>query len=187
MKNLKHLAIVILAMSFFSFTVFTEKQINIEESTIEWTGKKVTGQHVGTINFESGMLAFDGDNLVGGEFVIDMTTITVTDLTGKGKANLEGHLKSDDFFGVAAHNTATLKITNVSKHKKDYEVIGNLTIKGITKPINFTLVMEANSASAKVTVNRAEFDVRYGSPSFFNNLKDKAIYDNFDLDVKLSF
>ena len=188
MKNLKTLFVAVLAISFFSFTVLKEKQVNVEESSIVWTGKKVTGQHEGTISLESGVLQFDGKTLSGGNFVIDMTTITVTDLEGKGKANLEGHLKSDDFFGVEKHGKATFTITNASKlDDKNYEISGDLTIKNITNPINFTMVVDGNSATAKVIVDRSKFDVRYGSPSFFNDLKDKAIYDDFELDVKLVF
>lgn len=188
MKNFKTLFVAVLALSFFSFSFLTEKKVNTEESSIEWIGRKVTGSHEGTINLESGVLNFDGDKLVGGEFTIDMTSITVTDLSGKGKANLEGHLKSDDFFGVDKHKKAMFKITNAAKlNATMYEVAGDLTIKGITKLINFTMTVEGNTATAKVVVDRSKFDVRYGSPSFFNDLKDKAIYDDFDLNVKLNF
>ena len=187
MKTLKTLIVAVLAVSFFSFTVLTEKKVNVEKSTINWTGKKVTGQHEGTIALESGVLEFDGDKLVGGEFVIDMTSINVTDLEGKSKNSLEGHLKSDDFFGVEDHETASLKITKVSKQYTDYEISGDLTIKGITNPINFSMVVGDNSAKANLTIDRSKFDVRYGSPSFFNDLKDKAIYDDFDLKVNLVY
>lgn len=188
MKNLKTLAAVILAVSFFSFTVLKEKQVNIEESSIAWTGKKVTGQHNGTISLESGVLKFDGNTLTGGNFVIDMTSITVTDLEGKGKASLEGHLKSDDFFGVEKHNKATYTITDANKtNGNTYNVTGDLTLKNITNPISFTMTVDGNTATAKIVVDRSKFDVRYGSPSFFNDLKDKAIYDDFELDVTLSF
>lgn len=187
-KNLKTLTVAILALSFFSFTLLKDKQVDVKQSTVKWTGKKVTGQHEGTINIESGTLSFDENNLVGGNFVIDMTSITVTDLEGKGKANLEGHLKSDDFFGVEKHDKATLDITNASKlDDKTYEVLGDITIKGITKTTSFTLFMDSNTAGAKLTIDRSKFDVRYGSPSFFNDLKDKAIYDDFELEVNLVY
>lgn len=188
MKNLKTLTLGILALSFYSFTTMIDKKVDTEQSTVKWVGKKVTGQHEGTIKLESGSLQFDGKTLTGGNFVIDMTSITVTDLEGKGKANLEGHLKSDDFFSVEKHNKATFTVTKVNKlDDKNHDISGNLTIKGITKPINFTMAVEGNSATAKVIVDRSKFDVRYGSPSFFNDLKDKAIYDDFELFVTLSF
>lgn len=188
MKKLKILSAIVLAVSFFSFTVLTDKKVDVSQSSVKWTGKKVTGQHEGTINLESGLLKFDGDKLVGGEFVIDMTTINVTDLEGGGKAKLEGHLKSDDFFGVANHEKATFSITNANKiDSRNYEISGSLSIKGISNPANFTMAVEENSATAKVTVDRTKYGIKYGSATFIDNLKDKAIYDNFELDVTLSF
>ncbi|WP_299113044.1 YceI family protein [uncultured Winogradskyella sp.] len=187
MKNIKIVAVLVLAISFFSFTLLKERQVDVETSKISWIGKKVTGSHEGTINLQSGVLKFDGKKLVGGSFVMDMSTINVTDMQGKGKANLEGHLKSDDFFGVEKHKTATLEITKVTNQYSDYEVTGQLTIKGITKPISFNMVIKENSASTKLTIDRTKFDIKYGSASFIDNLKDKAISDDFELDVKLSF
>lgn len=188
MKNLKTLSAIVLALSFFSFTILKDKQVNVAESSIKWTGKKVTGQHEGTISLESGVLKFDGDKLVGGEFVIDMTTINVTDLEGKGKTNLEGHLKSDDFFGVENHKKATYSITSANKiDDTKYEISGSLSIKGISNPASFTMSVEDNSATARVIVDRTKYGIKYGSASFIDNLKDKAINDNFELDVKLAF
>ncbi|MFD1063312.1 YceI family protein [Winogradskyella litorisediminis] len=187
MKNLKTLAAVVLAVSFFSFSLLKEKKVDVSKSTVNWVGKKVTGSHEGTIKLESGVLNFDGDNLVGGEFVIDMTTIDVTDLEGKSKASLEGHLKSDDFFGVENHKTATLKITNASKQYNDYEVIGDLTIKGITNPVSFTMYNKDGAMKAKLIIDRTKFGIKYGSASFIDNLKDKAISDDFEVNVNLVF
>lgn len=188
MKNLKTLGLAVIAIAFMSFTVLKEKQVKVEESTITWTGKKVTGQHEGTIKLQSGVLNFDGKTLTGGNFAIDMTTINVTDLEGKGKTNLEGHLKSDDFFGVENHKTAVLQITGAEmQDDKSYTITGDLTIKGKTNPITFNMAVNGNTASALVKIDRTKYDIKYGSASFFDNLKDKAIYDEFDLNVNLKF
>ena len=188
MKHLKTVGLAVLAIAFMSFTVLKEKTINTTDSTINWVGEKVTGQHEGTINLKSGTLTFDGETLTGGNFVVDMTSIVVTDLSGGGKAKLEGHLKSDDFFGVANHETATLEISNASQSgENSYDVEGDLTIKGKTNPIEFTMVVEDNSATANLKIDRTKYGIRYGSASFFDNLKDKAIYDEFDLNVNLKF
>ena len=188
MKNLKTIGIAVLAISFMSFTALKEKNVDLTKSTINWIGEKVTGKHEGTINLKSGTLTFEGDKLSGGNFVVDMTTITVTDLSGNGKAKLEGHLKSDDFFGVNKFGTATLEITSVSPNSKDlYKVEADLTIKGQTHPIEFLMKTKGNLASAKLTIDRTKYGIRYGSASFFDNLKDKAIYDEFTLNVNLQF
>lgn len=166
--------------------------IDVEKSTITWVGKKVTGQHNGTIKLKEGALNMTDGKLSGGSFVIDMSSITNLDMAGKeGAGKLEGHLKSEDFFNVAEHSTATLTITDVVHRGTDgsYKVIGDLTIKGITKPVKFnTQIVEEGGmqvASADITVDRSDYNVRYGSGSFFDNLGDKTIYDEFDLNVKL--
>lgn len=188
MKNL--LALAIVALFTFSFTTRDgeKKEIKTNESKVVWKGYKVTGSHEGTIAIESGFLTFNADKLVGGNFVIDMTSITVTDLEGEYKGNLEGHLKSDDFFGIEKHPTAELVFTNVSSTGKNaYAVTGDLTIKGKTNPISFTISIYGNKATTSLKIDRTKYDVRYGSTSFFDGLKDKAIYDEFDLVSDLQF
>ena len=166
------------------------KSIDAGQSTVTWVGKKVTGQHNGDIKVKSGSLEFNDDKLTGGTVVIDMTTINTLDLTGKQKGSLEGHLKSDDFFGVNSFPTATVKITKVvPQGPNKYKVTGDLTIKGTTKEIKFITNTSSNgstmTAKADLTVDRSEFDIRYGSGSFFDNLGDKTIYDDFELSVSI--
>ena len=184
---LKTTLILVLAISFASFTTISEKKVTVKESTITWKGYKVTGEHEGTIALKEGTLIFEDDKLTGGSFVIDMTSIGSTDLEGGMKAKLDGHLKSDDFFGVEKFPTAMLKITKVGGDGKMYKVTGDLTIKGITNSITFDLKMSDSKAAANLKIDRSKFDVRYGSTSFFDDLKDKAIYDEFDLNVNLIF
>jgi polyisoprenoid-binding protein YceI len=130
----------------------------------------------------------DGNELTGGMFVVDMTTINVSDLkAGEGKEKLEGHLKSKDFFGVAEHPTATFVFTKVQKMAGGYEIEGNMTIKKITKPIAFDLKMEGNTAATKLKIDRSKYNVRYGSGSFFDSLGDNTISDKFELNITLKF
>ncbi|MDB4767419.1 YceI family protein [Flavobacteriaceae bacterium] len=165
-----------------------KKVINTEASTITWKAYKVTGSHEGTINLAFGNLDFNGTVLTGGAFVVDMTTINTTDLEGEYKQKLDGHLHSDDFFGTATHKTASLEITSVKASGKNaYNATANLTIKNITKEVNFTISVYGSKATANLKVDRSQFDVRYGSGSFFDNLGDKTIYDEFDLVVDLQF
>lgn len=162
-----------------------KKEIKTSESTVTWKAYKVGGSHVGTINLKSGSLEFDGDKLVGGEFVVDMTTITNTDMTGEYKGKLEGHLKSDDFFSSASNPTAQLVFTKVeASGKNSYEVTGDLTIKGITSPITFDVSVYDTKATATLKVDRTKYDVKYGS-GIIGTAKDKLIYDEFDLVVDL--
>jgi len=186
-KTTKIAALFLLALGLMSFTALKEMTVNVEKSKVTWKGYKVTGEHEGTINLESGVLMFDGQTLTGGKFVMDMTSINTTDLEGEYKGKLDGHLKSADFFGVEKHPTAKFEITKAVGSGNTYKVTGDLTIKDITNPITFDMTVNGNTASAQLKIDRAKYDVRYGSGSFFDNLGDKTIYDEFDLNVNLSF
>lgn len=182
-------ALVIAAVS-FAFTNIEDGtvEVKVETSSVTWKGYKVTGSHKGKIALKEGELTFKEGKLTGGEFVIDMSTIENTDMEGEYKTKLEGHLKSEDFFGVEKYPTALLTFKNVkSTGKNSYEVVGDLTIKDITKPVTFELSVYGNKATANVKIDRTKFDVRYGSTSFFDDLQDKAIYDEFDLITDLEF
>ncbi|WP_299435692.1 YceI family protein [uncultured Maribacter sp.] len=189
----KLLSLAIAVVFGFSATANTpidgdKKTVKVSESTVTWKGYKVAGSHEGTINLKSGSLDFNGNKLTGGEFVVDMTTINTTDLDGDMKGKLDGHLASDDFFGVKAHPTAKLVFKDLKSFNKDsYTVTGDLTIKGITKEIIFVVSVFENKATATLKVDRTKYDIKYSSSSFFDNLKDKVIYDEFDLVVDLAF
>ncbi|WP_419212282.1 YceI family protein [Maribacter sp. X9] len=191
---MKKSIVSIALVTFFGVSAFAstpiekeKKQVKVSESTVTWKGYKVTGSHEGTIDLKSGYLEMENGKLTGGEFVVDMTSINNTDLDADSQGKLEGHLKSDDFFGVANHPTAKLVFTSVKPMNKDsYTVTGDLTIKETTKPITFVVSVYKNKATATMKIDRAEYDVRYGSGSFFDNLGDKTIYDEFDLVVDLA-
>lgn len=190
MKNLKSiaLALVIALGTTLSASAQTTKKVDVAASKINWVGKKVTGEHSGTINLKEGALVFNGKKLVGGNFTVDMNSINTTDLEGKGKSGLDGHLKADDFFGVEHHPTATLVFKSIGeKSKNNYTVNADLTIKGITKPITFDIAVNKDVATTKLAVDRTKYDIKYGSGSFFEGLGDKTISDNFDLAVSLKF
>lgn len=176
------------ALSFAGTTPAVEKvKVDTKTSTVNWTGKKVTGSHTGNIKIKSGELQFDAGKLVGGSFEIDMTSIACTDLSGKPADNLVGHLKSEDFFGVEKFNTSKLVIKYAQMTSgNNYSINGDLTIKGVTQPISFTAAVDAKSATAEIKVDRTKYDIKYGSGSFFDNLGDKAIDNDFVLNVKLA-
>lgn len=189
MKNLKSVALALVIALGTTVASAQTKKLNVEKSKINWVGKKVTGEHSGTISFKSGYLVFDKKEVKGGNFTVDMTSVKVTDLeSGKGKEKLEGHLKADDFFGTDKFTTSTLEFKNItSKDKGIYTVTANLTIKGITNAVTFDMTVKGNTATSKVMIDRTKFDIKYGSGSFFDNLGDKTINDEFELNVSLVF
>ena len=190
-KYLKQAVLLILTIGcFFTLQSFTveKEDVKIKDSALTWVGSKVTGSHEGTIELRSGYLTLDNNDLVGGEFVIDMTTIVCTDLSGKGKASIEGHLKSDDFFSVDNFPTASLTILSVKKKGLgQYQVNANITIKGMTQEIMFDAEIKEKTAKAKLVIDRTEFGIIYKSGNFFEELADKAIYDEFKLSIELKF
>lgn len=189
MKNLKSIAIA-LVVALTTLTASAQaKKIDTKASTINWVGKKVTGQHSGTISFKDGSLTFTKGALTGGAFTVDMNSINVTDLkAGEGKEKLEGHLKADDFFGTDKYATATVKFTSIKEKAKNvYTVTADLTLKGKTAPVTFELTTGKNAASTKFNIDRTKYDIKYGSKSFFEGLGDKTIYDEFEVAVKLVY
>jgi polyisoprenoid-binding protein YceI len=188
MRNFKQITLAIVALLSFTINAQTSK-IDAKKSAINWVGKKVTGEHSGTIGIKDGALVFKKKALTGGNFTVDMTTIEVTDLdTNSGKGSLEGHLKADDFFGVDKYKTAKLVFTKVaSKGKGVYSVTANLTIKDKTNPVTFDITVAGKTATAKVIVDRTKYDIKYNSKSFFGSIGDKAIDDEFELNVKLAW
>jgi polyisoprenoid-binding protein YceI len=156
------------------------------KSKLEWLGEKVTGKHEGAINLQSGWLSWKENKIQSGEFIIDMNTITSFENIDK----LVGHLKSDDFFGVEKYPTAKLVITESASFEKGTAVVkGNLTIKGLTNPVEFKASYQkkddGNWFFANIVIDRTKYNVRYGSGSFFDNLGDKTIYDEFKLKISL--
>ena len=163
------------------------KKVDVSKSSITWVGKKVTGKHEGTINIKEGTLVFKKDALKGGKFMVDMTSINTTDIQGEYKTKLDGHLKNDDFFGVEKFPVATLEFKKIAKKGNVYSITADLTIKGITKPVKFDLIVDKNTATTTFKIDRTLYGIKYGSGSFFDDLGDKTIDNEFELTVNLSF
>ena len=166
-------------------------KVSAKDSQLKWTGKKVTGQHHGYVKVKDGHLKVEGKQIVGGEFTIDMTSITVEDIEEeKWNKKLNGHLRSDDFFHVNKHKTAKLEIKDAQFGKGGkHNVFADLTIKGKTRPVQFDVKLDDKGekvvGKSKITFDRTNYDIKYRSGSFFDSLGDKMIYDDVEIDVKL--
>lgn len=185
---MKNLTFTLLALLICVSAPAQTRKIDLKKSSISWTGKKVTGEHSGTVAFKEGMLVFKGKKLTGGSFIADMTSLSNTDQTGSGKSKLEGHLKSPDFFNTDEYKTARLVFKTIGEKKPGiYSITADLTIKGKTNPVKFDLELKSGKATAEFTVDRTKYGIQYGSGSFFDDLGDRTIYDEFDLKVALKY
>ena len=157
------------------------------QSNIDWVGKKVTGAHNGTIAIKEGELVLNNGKLTSGKFFIDTTSIKILDITDPAtNAQFFGHLASDDFFSIEKYPEAVLKINTVS----DNRITADLTIKGITNPIAFDVVINVNGdiliATGKLVIDRTKYGMKFRSGNFFKDLGDTLIYNDFDLNVSLT-
>jgi polyisoprenoid-binding protein YceI len=162
-------------------------EIAVAQSNIDWTGRKVTGSHWGTIAVKQGNLSVNEGKLTGGKFVIDTASIKILDVTDPAtNAQFYGHLASDDFFSIDQYPTADFEITAVNNN----HVTGNLTIKGITHPVSFDATVsvadDTLTATGKIVIDRTKYGIKFRSGNFFTNLGDTLIYNDFDLHVNIT-
>jgi polyisoprenoid-binding protein YceI len=180
------LIFTLVGVFFVSAIAQTKLIADTAKTKMTWLGEKVTGQHSGTIKLQSGWLNWNDNKIVSGEFNVDMSSLKDADKN----ARLEGHMKSDEFFGVEKYPVAKLVITESSPFDKGSGVVkGTLTIKGITNPIEFKAAVQKKDTGtwfyANITVDRTKYNIKYGSGSFFDNLGDKTIYDDFKMKLDL--
>jgi len=173
--------------------------IDLSNSVVNWAGKKplIDGYiNSGVIGFSAGTITVT-ENDATGEFTIDMNTLSVG-LTAKKPGQesvLEGHLKGDSWFNVTEFPTASFNITNVSVRTDSdstfqYDVTGDLTMKGVTNEINFPAeIYETASGQVQVeattTIDRTKWGLTAMSGSFFDNLADNVIDDSVQLSFSL--
>jgi polyisoprenoid-binding protein YceI len=197
---MKKFSLVALSVFFIAIGVATETtgkekavfKINTEKSTVNWTGKKVTGQHTGTLKLDNGEVSVDGEKISMANVKMDMNSIVCLDLTNpETNKKLVGHLKSDDFFSVEKfpHSEFVATGFKAGSGKEDYMVTGKLTIKGITHEISFPatvkIVNGQMTANGTAKIDRTKYDIKYGSGSFFKGLGDNMIYDDFEIEFNL--
>ena len=193
MKRLAILSAMQLVIAFLFSAAVSAQQFNASttDTKVTWEGSKVVGgSHTGTIALKEGSLTLKDGAPVSGTIIIDMASLIDTDLEGGMKERLEGHLKSDDFFGVEKYPTAKLVVKGANESSPGvYSVTGDLTIKGKTGSVTFNAKSADGNGSKRFTgtieIDRSEYDVRYGSGKFFDDLGDRAINDIFTLEFDL--
>ena len=165
--------------------------VNKDLSTIKWTGKEITTKsHYGILDLKEGSIYVNNDGIISGNVVIDMNSINCLDMSGRGKNRLEGHLRSDDFFGVNSYPEANLIFTSWSVNNLGKILYkGDLTIKNITHPITFSGSVKKIDIGYRSTINlsfdRTLYEIKFRSGKYFQNLGDKLILDNIDITAEI--
>ncbi|MDA6068344.1 YceI family protein [Flavobacterium sp. AC] len=161
-------------------------------SKIDWTGRKVTGSHNGTIGIEEGHFILIDGKIKGGNIVINTASIQILDVTDSAtNAQFAGHLASDDFFATEKFPFANFDIIDAKEQSDNsYFLEGNLTIKGITHLVGFNVIIENNrntiSLNGKLVIDRTKYNIKFRSGNFFVDLGDTLIYNDFDLDFNIT-
>lgn len=174
--------------------------VNSTTSIVEWKGTKPTGEHVGTVNISKGKILVQDGNIVAGKFAMDMASIVNKDLDdAEWNKKLVDHLKSPDFFNTTEFPQATFEITELKEYSGEaledgrmptHSITGNLTIKGISKSITFPAMVKMSDTQISATtpeflIDRTDWDIKYQSKKFFEDLKDKFIYDEIGLKISI--
>jgi polyisoprenoid-binding protein YceI len=162
-------------------------------SDVHWWGYKVAkseaSSHEGTVKVKSGNMVMKGNELAGGAFVLDMTSINSTDLSGEYQGKLNGHLKTGDFFEVEKFPTASFKITSVKKNSDkvySYTVNGDLTVKGKTNPISFPAKISYSKGVVSLVSNKFSFDRQKFDVAYKSTMQDVFVKDDIDMIVKVT-
>ncbi|CAM1351769.1 YceI family protein [Tenacibaculum insulae] len=172
-------------------SVINSYKANITESIVTWKGNKPTGSHNGVVNITTGVFDIENGVVKAGEFVIDMNSISCTDLeAGNGKEKLEGHLKNEDFFDVAKFPTAKFVVSGSEVKEGKLNVTGNFTLRGTTKSITIPATITENEGVATFksdvfSIDRTDFGVTYKSKKIDAALKDKFINDLMEISFEI--
>jgi polyisoprenoid-binding protein YceI len=196
---MKFLRLLCLAMSLSASPGLAAKpytyKLDASKSKVEWTGKKISGEHHGHLNFKDGKIIASGKKLVGGQFSVDMTSLKDDDLTDSTyNSKLVNHLRSDDFFSIDKNPTSSFvikKVTELNGNQEGFthQIEGDLNIKGIVNPISFPAKIKTDKnvllAEGKIDVDRTKWNIKFRSASFFKDLGDKVIDDKFSVNLNI--
>ncbi|WP_167852119.1 YceI family protein [Hymenobacter elongatus] len=175
---MKTLLLFLLAFTSLAFRpALVLYRVDTAASRLTWTGHAEVGTWApsGTVQLRQGQLEYGANTVRNGRFELDMRTIA------HANADLQNHLRNADFFDVARFPTAVFVLSDVT----DHVARGQLTVKGITRPLRFpvrvTRVGNRLRVQGTASVDRTQFGVQFNSSSFFQNLGDEAIGNTFEL------
>jgi len=163
---------------------------DLENSNLRWLAEKVTGSHWGNVSLKKGVVEFKNDQLISGEFIVDMTSIKVMDIKDSPWGDkLEAHLHAEDFFDTGKYPEAYFFLNSALIKNKKIIINGDLTIKDIKHPIEFTCeIIHSNgsaSANGQMKIDRTLYDITYRSADYYPDIGDRMIDDIFTIDFEI--
>ena len=173
------------------------REIDLEESKVEWLGRNLLNKHYGQIAIKTGKLRFVRGALESGDFTLDMRAVLCHDLTGDPLHDvLIAHLQSDDFFDVELYPEVKFAITSsepiptAAAGAPNLKVHGELTLKNVARPLEFLatagLTPEGKAAAqASLAIDRTLWEVLYGSGKYFRNLGGHLVNDMIELQLRI--
>jgi polyisoprenoid-binding protein YceI len=172
-------------------------EIDQAASVAEWMGRNLFNRHAGTVQLGQGTIDVKDGLLAGGHLTVDMTTLRCTDITDPAlNALLIAHLKSDDFFSTEKYPNAEFDIlaatirSGVKPGEPNYQIKGDFTLRGVTKPLDLPAVVArkpdgAFTAQARLDIDRTLWGSVYGSAKFFGRLGQHLVNDVIHLYLKV--
>ena len=164
--------------------------VDVNQTSLRWKGMKVTGSHWGYVTMAEGLVIINGKNIIAGEFSVDLNSMTEEEMgDSPWKIKLLNHLKSDDFFDVTNHPVVRFKLTRATFNQGAFKFKGDMTIRGITHPVEFPAVVrfsdQGPSATGQIVIDRTNYNMKYRSGKYFPDVGDKMIYDEFTIDFSV--
>lgn len=145
--------------------------IDPSHSSVSFTVRHMFTKTRGRFTSLSGSIETDGDSFTNGSVTVEIQA----DSIDTNDATRDGHLRTNDFFGSDENPQITFKSTSiVPRGGNEFVVDGDLTIRGVTRPVSLNAEYEgggktpfgteAASWSAETEIDRKDFDVTWNAP-----------------------
>lgn len=182
-------------------------QLDVKKSKILWNTRQTMGGHYGYLLFSSGTLIYSSAGQPSnGVFSMDMNSMRSEDHEkAADNQRVDKELRTPGFFDVDKYPTSTMRVSTITRvgQTNNYKVNGDLTIKGITNPIEFTASIKKNgeviTATAELVIDRLIWHIDLQSPpaakpkpwdfatNIKNSIKNKVMVGEVPITLKMVF
>jgi polyisoprenoid-binding protein YceI len=136
-------------------------QVDSAKSTFSFTGYGPGKEETGTFNKITYSLTTAGGMITGGNVVFDNASLSTTLTDVKKKAQLEGHLCSDDFIDCVKYPTTKFTLSSLETKNGVLTATGVLSFRGVEKTISFPVTLKDKTYSAEIRLDVSPFNFKY--------------------------